>query len=157
MLLAMMDLSTVLQLEGAQGFQGPEQNLLDVVILLQDGQGDSSTFQRGQTDVGGLSADHILTGQSPVELDLLGQVEQAVFEEHVFGLAPGAVDDDHIMFHSAYVLIFHQLLQVVGFGAWIEDQRFAVPTYRSQLWVLLLIESPSNYNIAFSLWQTSSK
>lgn len=66
---------------------------------------------------------------------LLGQVEQAVFEEHVFGLAPGAVDDDHIMFHSAYVLIFHQLLQVVGFGAWIEDQRFAVPTYRSQLWV----------------------
>lgn len=32
---------------------------------------------------------------------LFRQVEQAVFEEHVFGLAPGAVYDDHIMFHSA--------------------------------------------------------
>lgn len=100
-LLAVMNLSAVLQLEGAQGFQGPQQDLLDVVILLQDGQGDSGTFQRGQTDVGGLCADHILTGQSPIELDLFRQVEQAVFEEHVFGLAPGAVYDDHIMFHSA--------------------------------------------------------
>jgi len=36
---------------------------------------------------------------------LFGQVEQAVFEEHVFGLAPGAVDDDHIMFHRSYFLV----------------------------------------------------
>lgn len=67
--------------------------------------------------------------------NLFGQVEQAVFEEHVFRLAPGAVYDDHIMFHSPYFLVLHQLLQVLGFGAWIQDQRSAVPTHRSQLWV----------------------
>lgn len=48
-------------------------HLLDVVILLQDGQGDRGALQRGQADVGGLSADHVLTGQSPVELDLVNQ------------------------------------------------------------------------------------
>lgn len=48
-------------------------HLLYVIILLQDGEGDSSTFQRGQTDVGGLCADHILTGQSPVKLHLVNQ------------------------------------------------------------------------------------
>lgn len=48
-------------------------HLLDVIVLLQDRQGDSSTFQRGQTDVGGLCADHILTGQSPTELHLVNQ------------------------------------------------------------------------------------
>lgn len=62
-------------------------------------------------------------------------MEQAVFEEHVFRLAPGAVYDDHIMFHSPYFLVLHQLLQVLGFRAWIQDQRSAVPTHRSQLWV----------------------
>lgn len=48
-------------------------HLLDFVILLQDGQGDGGTFQCGQTDVGGLCTDHVLTGQSPVELHLLNQ------------------------------------------------------------------------------------
>lgn len=132
-------------------------HLLDVIIPLQDGQGNSSTFQRGQTDVGGLCADHILTGQSPLELHLFGQVEQAVFEEHVFRLAPGAVYDDHIVFHCAHFLVLHQLLQVLGFGTWVEDQCPAVPTHSSQLWVLFLIESPSHYDVAFSLWQTCSK
>lgn len=47
---------------------------MDVVILLQDGEGNSSAFQRGQTNVGRLSADDILTGQSPVELHLMNQI-----------------------------------------------------------------------------------
>lgn len=62
-------------------------------------------------------------------------MEQAVFEEHVFGLAPGAVYDDHITFYSTHFLVLHQLLQVLGFGAWVQDQRSAVPTYCSQLWM----------------------
>lgn len=66
---------------------------------------------------------------------LSGQVEQVVFKEHVLGLAPGAVYNDHIMFHCAYFLVLHQLLQVLGFRSWIEDQCPAVPTYCSQLCV----------------------
>lgn len=107
MLLAVMNLSAVLQLERAQGFKRPQQNLLDVVVPLQDGQGNSSALQRGQTDVGGLCADHILTGQSPIEQHLFREVEQAVFEEHVFRLAPGAIYNDDIMFYSANVLVLH--------------------------------------------------
>lgn len=53
--------------------------------------------------------------------NLFRQVEQVVFEEHVFGLAPSAIYDDHIVLHSAYFLVLHQLLQVLGLGAWIKD------------------------------------
>lgn len=38
---------------------------------------------------------------------LFREVEQAVFEEHVFRLAPGAIYNDDIMFYSAYVLVLH--------------------------------------------------
>lgn len=60
-------------------------------------------------------------------------MEQAVFEEHVFSLAPGAVYDDHIMFHCADFLVLHQLLQVLGFGTRVQDQRPAVLTHRCQV------------------------
>lgn len=62
-------------------------------------------------------------------------MEQAVFEEHVFSLAPRAIYDDDVMLYSAYFLVFHQFLQVLGFGARVQDQCPAVATYCSQLWV----------------------
>ena len=46
-------------------------HLLDALLPFQRGQGEGGTLQGGETDVGGLSADHILTGQSAAELDLL--------------------------------------------------------------------------------------
>ena len=64
---------------------------------------------------------------------LFGQVEQAVFEEHVFGLAPGAVYDDDVVVLCGCVLVLHQLLQVLGLGTWVQDQSPAVPAHRSQL------------------------
>lgn len=60
-------------------------------------------------------------------------VEQAVFEEHVLGLAPGAVYDDHIMLGRSHLLVLHQLLQALGRGTRVQDQRPAVLTHRCQL------------------------
>ena len=46
-------------------------HLSDALFPFQRGQREGGTLQGGKTDVGGLSADHILTGQSAAELDLL--------------------------------------------------------------------------------------
>lgn len=70
-----------------------------------------------------------------IDTHLFRQVEKAVFEEHVFGLAPSAIYDNHIMFDSADFLELHQLFQVLGFGARIQDKCSAVFTYCCKIWV----------------------
>lgn len=59
---------------------------------------------------------------------LFRQVEQAIFEKYVFGLAPCSIYDDYIVLHSAYFLVLHQLFQVLGFGTWIQDDCSGVLT-----------------------------
>lgn len=60
-------------------------------------------------------------------------MEQAVFEEHVLGLAPGAVDDDHVALDGAAFLPLRHFLQVLGLGSRVQDQRPAVPAHGGQL------------------------
>lgn len=66
---------------------------------------------------------------------LFWEVKQAVFKEHVFSLAPGAIDDDNVMFLSTDFLTLHQFLQIFRFGARIQNERFTISTNGSQLWI----------------------
>lgn len=51
MFLTVVNLCTMLQLKSTKGSKWPQQDLLNTVILLKDGEGDSSTFKCGETHV----------------------------------------------------------------------------------------------------------